>query len=198
LSFVLGAADEAAEKVLQSWLNNHGATRPVRITRDDPSCVVDSAADTAFPVGAWKKERGLAVLMLGPESCARTLLEALRRAHFAPPLLLGFDTAHLRAQYRRSVAIKSGAFPDRIPQGEPPGEAVNWYRALGHDAALLARSALGNLPDSVTTDPKKIDSLKERTAAALRLARVPLWTTAEGGFTQGTQIERRLETLENE
>ena len=79
---------------------------------------------------------------------------------------------------------------------EVRGSLPNWWTALGHDAAALARLAVEPLPDDPTEDPAEIEARRRRATEALAGATADLWTTEARGFAGGRTLARSVRVIE--
>jgi len=104
---------------------------------------------------------------------ADKLWPALERIEVTEGVLLG--------NYTRVDVVASPALPP-----------VDWYEALGHDAALLARAALQGFSDGRVDDGRVVRELHARAERALGTAEAPLWTTDSRGFSEARVLARTL------
>ena len=63
---------------------------------------------------------------------------------------------------------------------------LDWYEALGHDAALLAKGALEGFPDGRVDEERAVHELHARAQRALASVQAPLWTSEARGFSVQT------------
>ena len=77
-------------------------------------------------------------------------------------------------------------------EGAPP----NWWAALGHDAAILARGAVAALPLDATSDPAEVGKRRLAAKQALAAAQAPLWTSEARGFSAAHVIVREAKVVE--
>jgi hypothetical protein len=83
-----------------------------------------------------------------------------------------------------------------ISSGSPP----NFWAALGHDAAILARRAVAGLPLDVASDAAEVSKRRAAVKAALLVATAHLWTSETQGFASAHALQRIIgvEELPNE
>jgi hypothetical protein len=96
---------------------------------------------------------------------------------------------------RARFALGAGSFPSPTrpdSDGNPALPALDWYEALGHDAALLAKGALEGFPDGRVDEERAVHELHARAQRALARVQVPLWTSEARGFSQGQALSRTL------
>jgi hypothetical protein len=74
----------------------------------------------------------------------------------------------------------------------PALPALDWYEALGHDAAQLANEALTGFSDRREDDARVVRELHARAERALAAARATLWTSDERGFSESRVLRRTL------
>ena len=102
----------------------------------------------------------------------------------------------------RDFATTAGRYPinadttEWVAWTEARGSLPNWWTALGHDAAALARLAVEPLPDDPTEDPAEIEVRRRRATEALAGATADLWTTEARGFAGGRTLARSLRVIE--
>ncbi len=163
-----------------------------------------TAGAPAFPIAAWKAKKTQTIVVLGDGRCARKVAEELAPALSAgwhPTLILApsaLELAHVPIALSRTV-LGAGSLPadDKAP---PPlrtlwldqGAPVGWWSGLGHDAAVLATSALpGDLV--ATDDTLKIQQERAKTLARLSAAKGALWTTSQQGPGPSGIVARTME-----
>jgi hypothetical protein len=71
------------------------------------------------------------------------------------------------------------------------GGRLDWWTALGRDAATLARLAVRKLPLDTAADPKVAAERRAIATNELASARGRLWTSSEPGMSEGHAIPRR-------
>jgi hypothetical protein len=76
------------------------------------------------------------------------------------------------------------------------GGRPDWWAALGHDAATLAKDALADAPTDVVTSPAQIAQRRQAARDALLAARDRLWTTDEAGFGSDHKLARQVRVLD--
>jgi hypothetical protein len=180
--------------------------RIARVGRAGEPCDVPAVSVTAtrFPVQEWRRARISAVVVLGSGACAREVASELRGIAFSPPFALGLEAAEFvysSEAPRQSFALGAGVFPSpkRPDAPENPAlPALDWYEALGHDAALLTRAALDGFPDGRVDDIRVVRELHARAERALGTARASLWTSDARGFSESHVLPRTLTIVSSE
>jgi len=200
-AFVLGESSSSEQAAIDAELSRRGLLRIARIGRMGESCdgVAETAGGPRFSVQQWRHNRVSAVLVLGSAACASEVTRDLRRvAGFAPELALGLEAAeYVFASDAPSVrfALGAGSFPNATRPGSEENlalPALDWYEALGHDAALLAKGALEGFPNGRVDEEHAVHELHARAQGALASVQVPLWTSEARGFSQGHSLSRTL------
>jgi hypothetical protein len=176
----------------------------------EPSVACDTAAaqsgEASFPVDDWKKEKARAWLVDAPSECARDLVRQLAIAQLQGIVALTLDAAgsSARAPSLRMIAVRAGEIPitaatpaaiadaDVRAWTENAGAPPNWWAALGHDAAVLARRAVAALPLDATSDGAEVTKRRAAAKAALAKASAHLWTTESDGFATARLLPRTL------
>ncbi|MEO6599237.1 MAG: hypothetical protein ABIQ16_05145, partial [Polyangiaceae bacterium] len=189
--FVLGESSADEQAAIDAELSRRGLLRIARVGRLGEPCAVPTlnAGGPRFSVKQWRQDRISALLVLGPAACASDVVRELRAAAFVPELALGLEAADF--MYASDAppgrfSLGAGSFPAaaRLDVGDNPAlPAMDWYEALGHDAAQLAKEALAGFPDGRVDDGKVVSELHARAERALRSARATLWTSDERGFS---------------
>jgi len=180
----------------------------------EPPVECDTAAaqsgEARFPVEAWKKERAHAWLVDAPSECARDLVRqlAIAQAQGVVAFTLDATGGSARAPLLNMIAVRAGEIPVTATSPaaikdagirawtENAGAPPNWWAALGHDAALLARRAVADLPLDATSDGPEVTRRRARAKAALIAVAARLWTTASAGFGSAHSLPRTLEVTE--
>ncbi len=127
-------------------------------------------------------------------------MRELRASSFVPELVLGLEAADFVYQGDAPpgrFSLGAGSFPalTRLDASDnralPP---LEWYEALGHDAAQLAKGALegAGFPDGRVDDGRAVRELHARAERGLGSARATLWTTDERGFSDARVLRRNL------
>lgn len=199
-AFVLGESTNAEQAALDAELSRRSLIRIARVGRAGEPCDAPllAAGGPRFGVEQWRRERVAALLVLGPAACARDVARDLRSSSFAPELALGLEAAdfvHAADAPRARFALGAGRFPLAERPDAAKGSVQpppDWYEALGHDAALLARAALRDFPNGRVDDAAAVRELHARARRALSAARAPLWTSESSGFSEGHVLRRTL------
>ena len=204
--FVLGQSTVDEQAAIDAELSQRRLQRIARVGRAGESCDVaaPSAAARRFSVDEWRRERVSAVLVLGSGACASDVAGELRGVGFSPALALGLEAAEFVYSDdapRHSFALGAGLFPSpKRPDARdnPALPPLDWYEALGHDAALLSMAALDGFPDGRVDDIRAVHELHARAERALSTARASLWTTQARGFSEAHQLPRTLTIVTSE
>src|SRR6478735_5576569 len=200
-AFVLGESSSREQAAIDAELSRRGLQRIARVGRMGDSCegVAETAGGARFAVQQWRRNRVSAVLVLGSAACASDVVRDLRgTSGFAPELALGLEAAEFVYQSdapRGRFALGAGSFPSPTRFGSDDNPAlppIDWYEALGHDAALLAKGALEGFPDGRVDEEHAVHELHARAQRALASVRAPLWTSEERGFSKGQTLNRTL------
>ena len=179
-----------------------------------PPVACDTAAaqsgEARFPTADWAASRVHAWLVDAPSECARDLLHGLDAAALTGTVALTLDAAGTTARGAgvKALAVKVGAIPVTAPaadavadpdvrawfarEGAPP----NWWAALGHDAAVLARGAVAGLPLDATSDPREVARRRAAARDGLVAAQAHLWTSEAAGFSPAHLLPREVKVVE--
>ncbi len=162
------------------------------------------SGEAHFPIDEWKRENAHAWLVDAPNECARDLVRGLGAEQVRGVVALTLDAAgsSARAPSLRLMAVHVGEIPIvsaapeaisdpdirawTIASGSPP----NFWAALGHDAAVLARRAVAGLPLDAASDPAEVSKRRAAVKAALLVATAHLWTSETQGFASGHTLQR--------
>ena len=199
-AFLLGASSSDEQAAIDAELSRRGLQRVARVGRSGEPCDVAPgiAGGPRFGVEQWRRDRVAALLVLGPAACASDVTRDLRSVGFAPELVLGLEAAEF--VYSSDApparfAIGAGNFPNAHRPDAASNSVlplVDWYEAMGHDAALLARTALRDFPDGRVDDVAAVRELHSRAEKALESARAALWTSDSLGFPESHVLSRNL------
>jgi hypothetical protein len=161
------------------------------------------AGEPRFPIAAWGRDKTEAWLVSGSPACAQDLLTDLRAARARGVVGLTLEAAALAAGTSglRVVTAQAGVVPATAP-GDPREReltryvaalgTVDWWSALGRDAATLARLAVRKLPTDEVSDPPSVEARRATARDALLEARAPLWSTEATGWSQGHAMARSI------
>ena len=200
-SFVVGESTSREQAVIDAELSRRGLLRIARVGRIGDACdaVAENAGGPRFSVQQWQRNRVSAVLVLGSAACASDVAHDLRTVPgFAPELALGLEAAdfvYASDAPRARFAVGAGSFPGVARPGSEDNPALpplDWYEALGHDAALLAKGALEGFPSGRVDEERAVRELHARAQRALGSVQVPLWTSEARGFSEGQTLSRTL------
>ncbi len=202
-AFVLGEGAEREQAAMDAELSRRHLVRVARLGGGGEDCdaALLSASGPRFAVEDWRRARVMAVLVLGSAACASDVARDLRGAAFAPWLALGLEASEYDTALdapRARFALGAGSFPGvaRSARGaDPASPAVDWYEALGHDAALLAVRALTGFPDARVDDGRAVHELHGRAERALATAEAALWTSDSRRFSENHRMSRTLTIL---
>jgi hypothetical protein len=202
-AFVLGESAVSEQTAIDAELSRRNLLRIARIGRTGDPCDAPlvNAGQPRFSVDEWRRERVSAVLVFGSAACASDVARELRGVNFSPLLALGLEASEFVYSSdapRLRFALGAGSFPHAVRVDAAASSAlpaVDWYEALGHDAALLARVALEGFPDGRVDDGRVVRELHARAERALGAAQAPLWTSDSRGFSEAHVLTRALEIV---
>jgi len=119
---------------------------------------------------------------------------------------VGLDAAEIALEPSRLplFVATAGLFPLRRGDARSPlngfqkrhGRPPSFWASLGHDAAVLARSAERALPLDRADDAAEVEARHRAATAALASTEVELWSTGARGFASQNQIARDLVVVE--
>jgi len=172
-----------------------------------------SAGESRFPLGEWEKSGVERWLVAGSKVCADDLLRGLRQHGRRGVMALSLEASD--AQERAAPAIHcvtatTGIIPLSLapasstdPRVEDAramvawtGAPAGWWTALGHDAAILARTALSALPADTTSDTTEIARRRMIVRQGLAAAHAPLWTSEHDGFDAARAVPRTVRVVD--
>jgi hypothetical protein len=199
-AYVLGESSHAEQAAIDVELSRRGLQRIARVGRLGEGCDAPllNAGGARFSVQQWRAARVSALLVLGSAGCASDVARELRSVSFAPELALGLEAAefvYASDAPRARFAVGAGRFPSAVrpdAADNPALPALDWYEALGHDAALLAHAALAGFPEGRIADVRAVHELHARAERALGSAQASLWTSDSRGFSAGHVLPRTL------
>ena len=199
-AFVVGESSTSEQTVIDAELSRRNLQRIARVGRSGEACDAPliNAGGPRFSVDEWRRERVSALLVFGSAACASDVARELHDVAFAPLLALGLEGSefvYASDAPRARFALCAGSFPlaTRAEPGDNPAlPAIDWYEALGHDAALLAKVALDGFPDGRVDDGRVVRELHARAERALSAAQAPLWTSDSRGFSAAHVLPRTL------
>jgi len=205
-AFELGESPADEQAALDAELSRRKLQRVARVGRAGEPCdaAPASAMGTRFSVDEWRRERISALLVLGPAACASDAARELRGVGFSPGFALGLEAAEFIYSSdapRQSFAIGAGVFPSATRPDRNASSALpplDWYEALGHDAALLSKAALDGFPDGRVDDTRAVHELHVRAERALGTAHASLWTSDARGFSDAHLLPRTLTIVSSE
>ena len=187
------AAATADAAIVDPWPepgdNTPLSSDPVRARCD---AVPKLAGATAFPIAAWRAKKITSVVILGDARCARRVADELLAAPnppYRPTLILApssLELAHVSLPLARTL-IGVGLLPagDTAPPAlrtlwVDQASPVSFFGALGHDAAVLAATALpGDL--AATTETAALQKARATTLTRLLATKAELWTSSATG-----------------
>jgi len=199
-AFVLGETREREQALIDAELSRRNWQRIARVGEGFESCDAppSSAGRTRFPVDEWRQQGVSCVLVLGSAACASDVARDLRASHATTALALGLaasEFVYANEAGHVDFGVGAGSFPSASRPDAPADSALpplDWYEALGHDAALLAKGALGDFPEGRVDDLRTVRELHARAKHALEVARAPLWTSDSQGFSADRVLPRTL------
>lgn len=193
--FVLGVAPAAARSLLEEAFAKAGVERPQLIGEEGFACDARPSYPGAprFPFGAWQREGGSGVLVLGDAACARQAAQEARSVAKGMRFGLGLEASHalFGGMPEGTWGVGAGSYPGGAGRVSPP-----WFELLGRDAARLGQAALAVVPEDVNVDGEAVRAHLERARDALLGARQALETTAAPGFARNHVIQRELRLLQ--
>lgn len=199
-AFVVGESMASEQAVIDAELSRRNVQRIARVGQNGEPCdaPLNDAGGPRFSVDEWRRERISALLVFGSAACASDVSRELRGAPFSPLLALGLEASEFVYESdapKARFALGAGSFP--MPTRSEPGDnpalpPVDWYEALGHDVALLAKTALNGFPDGRSDDSRMVRELHARAERALSTAQAPLWTSDSRGFSEARVLPRTL------
>ncbi len=193
--FALGVSASASAAALGAALEQRGRHNVVTVgASGGVSCEVTGsfAGRARFPVDDWRKQHVDGVLVLGDSGCARDVAREVRVARLPALVACDFECGDALGSSGAApeLALASGKFPS-------PGTAgITYYEALGRDAALLARTALADLPEQGAVDREQVGELHERARKSLQAASVALLTSDARGFGRAHVLPRTLSVVD--
>jgi hypothetical protein len=199
-AFWLGESSRAEQAAIDGELRHRDLERTAGVGAAGVACDAPllSAGSPRFPIEQWRRDRVTALIMLGSAACASDVARELRAASFSPLLALGLDASEFVYESdapEARFAVGAGRFPSAKradPATNPALPPVDWYEALGHDAALLAKGALEGFPDGRVDDGRVVRELHARAEQALGTAQATLWTSDSRGFSNAHVLSRAL------
>jgi hypothetical protein len=174
------------------------------------SCDVTSAmaGQPRFPIGDWQRADIHAWLVTGGPLCARDVVDEIGSNGGKGTIALTLEASTELPMAKvpsglRVIAASTGAIP--IGPGDAPrdselrrftaafGARLDWWTALGRDAATLARQAV--LALSATEDSReatRVSQLHTNVRDRLASAHADLWSTDAQGFGTSRVIDRPI------
>lgn len=206
---VLAETAEREAVTLRDAARDLALDKAVQVGLEGVSCDVapSAAGQPRFPVRAWKTERVDGVIVQGDAACARDVARESQETGRRLTLGLGLEAGEVFSELdplQPRFALAAGSFPHRrgAPAAEAQqrlveqsGHAPSWFTTLGHDAALLARVALGGFPLDRVDDARVVSELHQRAALELSRAQAPLWSSDKRGFSGARVLPRTLGTV---
>ena len=178
--------------------------------RSPISCDVTSvtAGQPRFPIGDWQRDKIHSWLVTGGPLCAADVVDEVGASATKGVIALSLEAAtdlrdvHLPPGLR-VVTASTGAIPmgaDDAPRDSALsrytatfGEKLDWWTALGRDAALLARQGVLSLEAGAsTTDANRVTALHAQVRDKILGARAELWSTDATGFGETRVIDRPI------
>jgi hypothetical protein len=161
------------------------------------------AGEPRFPLAQWDTEKTHAWLISGSPDCARDVVDELSAIHARGVVALTLEAAAFPAHATglRVVTAAAGIVPQGAIDETPNGELrrfsealgpVNWWSALGRDAATLGRAALRGLPTTDATDSRAVAERRIQARDALASARARLWSTEASAFASSHTMKRTI------
>jgi hypothetical protein len=167
----------------------------------------DAAADDlrlqAFPEKEWRQSGVKAWLVDATQECTDKLLGTVRHGLVA----MTFGSTPSRVPGGRALqlfTLGAGVFPlgmarrgadDVDALVDRLGGSVDFWTALGRDAAILASRALATVPADSSEDRQVAQRRRDAVRQALEGVRVGLWTADAQGFSATHRVERSLSVV---
>ncbi|MEO7036309.1 MAG: hypothetical protein ABI335_21005 [Polyangiaceae bacterium] len=199
-AFVMGESTVNEQTAIDAELSRRNLLRIARVGRGGEACdsPLSNAGGPRFSVDEWRRDRVSALLVFGSAACASDVARELHNVSFSPVLALGLEGSefvYAPDAPKTRFALGAGSFPlaaRPAPGDNPALPAIDWYEALGHDAARLAKVALDGFPDGRVDDGRAVRELHARAERALSAAQAPLWTSGFRGFSEAHVLPRAL------
>jgi hypothetical protein len=165
------------------------------------------AGESRFPLGAWAAAGVRRWLVAGSSECADDLVRGLRRGGRGGVVGLSLEAADLVERPPpglRIVVAAAGIVPmtlaspadarvaDARAMVAHTGAREGWWAAVAHDAAVLAKKALADLPPDTVSSAPEIAERRAFVRKQLALARAPLWTSERDGFGDDRVLARTI------
>jgi hypothetical protein len=158
------------------------------------------AGEPRFPLAEWDRRGARGWLVTG--ACAGDVLAELGAHGRGGTVALTLEAASDLAPPAGLHVIVASAGVVPIVHGEALddelrrfisafGGRLDWWTALGRDAATLARLAVRKLPADTASDAKLAADRRGLAAGELASARTRLWTSSEPGMNAEHAIARR-------
>jgi hypothetical protein len=190
---------EVAEFPAQ-WGHSRPATMLPPVSCDIPTT---RAGDPRFPLAQWDTEKTHAWMISGSPECAAGVVGELSDANARGVVALTLEAAALPAHAPglRVVTATAGMLPPGAAGEAPDAEMrrfmttlgpVNWWSALGRDAATLGRAAMRSLPATGATDPQAVAERRIQARDALASARARLWSSERATWGNGRTMKRTI------
>ncbi len=206
---IVAETAEREAEALGSGASALTLARPALVGPAGVSCDVEpsAAGQPRFPVQTWKRDRIDGVLVVGNAACARDVARESQETGRRVTLGLGLEAGEVFDQLEPAqprFALAAGAFPHRKGTPAPAsqerlvaqsGHAPSWFTTLGHDAALLAKAALAELPLERVDDARVVAELHQSAAERLGRAEAELWSSDQRGFAGQRVLPRALHTV---
>lgn len=187
-----------------------GGRYPYLNLGESVSCDISpaQAGDPRFPLAKWEAAKRHAWIVTGAPSCARDVIEELASRGRTGTVALSLEPSSDLALARRPpglrvVTLSAGVVPFLAGRGERDAELMKyveafggkleWWTALGRDAATLARTAVMALaPSETASDVARVAERRDLVRKTLGAARVRLWTSEARGFASAQELPRGI------
>jgi hypothetical protein len=205
-TFVLGVSSSDVSRTVDAVLSGAGAHAAFRVGPGGAPCdqLASIAGGSRFPVAEWKHGGIDALVLLGEAECTLDAISETAQAGLSPLLLFGLESGELgNTVPGRKLVLVAGRFPfGAAPETEVErayvarwGEAPSWFEALGHDAAIIASTALADFPLDRVDDKGAVVGLHWRAQGRLLHVESALWTATTRGFEGANVLSRRLDAV---
>jgi hypothetical protein len=198
-AFSIGVSSETQTQLLTDALGRGVITR----TLDAEQCEAHTAAGhAASTLASWQAEGTRAVVFLTDVFCTKRLLAEFQASKFQAAYLFGLTAAPVLESLatRERMRIRAHRFPLQRGDGQESdqlmqklGRAPSWFEALGHDAAMIVRTIMAEIPAHSAAAVKDVEQVHEYLRAQLvSLHQTDLWTTQDARFDAQRLLTRSL------
>ncbi len=199
-SLIVPVVDAGELAVQASREGGEGLAFSAPISCDIPA---GRAGEARFPVGRGPRDRTRAWLVSGSSDCTAEVIDELTSEHTRELVVLSLEAAEfpLHTSQVRVVTAQAGIVPG-TPDGDPREDearrfvgtlgSLDWWAALGRDAATLARQAVQQLPADEATEPNAVSARRKAARDALADGHVRLWSSNALDFGPTNAMRRNV------